>query len=136
MQAVPASFVRGGPLQPSASASFIVASHSVRVGSRQSPGEDPSVNMQSPSFRPAAAFFAASQFAVDKQFDCFSQISRVTVSVTVPFPQSTYRFALSTHGPAVRVRVPSLPFLAFVPFVPLVAGVPWTYQVTGTPPLR
>jgi hypothetical protein len=101
MHAVPSSFVRVGPVQRISSAFFIVASHSVRVGNRQSPGEDPSVNMQSPFPRPAAAFFADCQSMVDKQFTCFSQISPVTVSVTVPFPQSMYRFALSSrHGPA------------------------------------
>src|SRR5262245_18536080 len=78
----------------------MVASHSARVGSRQSPGADPSVNMQSPFFRPAAAFFAPCQSEVAIQFACFSQIRPVTLSVTVPFPQSLYRFALSPHGPA------------------------------------
>jgi len=67
----------------------IDVSHSFCVGSRQSPGEDPSVNMQSPFFSPRRPFFAASQPAEDKQLDCFSQTSPVSVSVTVPFPQST-----------------------------------------------
>src|SRR5207247_1253977 len=89
IHAVPASFVKIGPLQPISSAFSIVVSHSLFVGSRQSPGEDPSVNMQSPFFSPATAFFAASQSALDKQLDCFNQTSPVTLSVTVPFPQST-----------------------------------------------
>src|SRR5262245_20210512 len=86
---VPASFVKLGPEQPSLSTLSIGVSHSFSVASRQSPGEDPSINMQSPFFSPATAFFAASKFAEDKQLDCFSQTSPVSLSVTVPFPQST-----------------------------------------------
>jgi hypothetical protein len=60
------------------------------VGSRHSPGADPSFNMQAPSFRPAMAFFASSQVELGMQLGSFSQINPVTVSVTVPFPQSRY----------------------------------------------
>jgi IS5 family transposase len=42
-------------VQPKATARATVALHSSLVGNRQSPGEDWSVNPQSPSFRPAAA---------------------------------------------------------------------------------
>src|SRR5262245_53826875 len=56
--------------------------------------------MQSPFFRPADAFFAVSQSLVARQSACFSQISPVRESVTVPFPQSLYLFALSMQGPA------------------------------------
>src|SRR5438874_2128254 len=82
----------------------MVASHSLSVGSRQSPGAEPSVNMQSPFFNFATAFFASSQLAEDKQFGSFNQISPVSVSVTVPFPQSAYRFVLSPHGPAALAK--------------------------------
>ena len=93
---VPASFVSDGPipgpakLQPRADARAIVAFHSAGVGNRQSPADDPSVNsVQSPLFRPAAAWFAVAQSADARQSACFNQISPVTASVTVPFPQST-----------------------------------------------
>ena len=66
-----------------------IAYHSGYVGSRQSPLEDPSVKPQSPCFSRAAVRFARTQFPVSKQSACFSQIRPVTVSVTVPFPQST-----------------------------------------------
>src|SRR5881296_3378899 len=88
IHAVPASFVKIGPLQPISSAFSIVVSHSLCVGSRQSPGEDPSVNMQSPFFSTATAFFAASKSSEGKQFDFFNQTNPVRLSVTVPFPQS------------------------------------------------
>src|SRR5579883_1920324 len=81
-------------------AGAMVASHSLFVGRRQSPGADASFNWHWPSFRPATAFLASSQVAVDKQLGSFSQMSPVTVSVTVPFPQSTYRIVLSVaHAP-------------------------------------
>src|SRR6266702_3086357 len=88
IHAVPASFVKVGPVQPIASAFSIVVSHSFCVGSRQSPGEDPSVNMQSPFFSPATAFLAASKSAEGKPLDFFNQTKPVKLSVTVPFPQS------------------------------------------------
>jgi hypothetical protein len=76
-------------VQPSATARAIVALHSSLVGNRQSPGDDPSVNPQSPSFRPAAAPFALAHWAFGKQSACCNQISPVTVSVTVPLLQLT-----------------------------------------------
>src|SRR5207247_8077536 len=85
---VPASFVKVGPEQPISRAFSIVVSHSFCVGSRQSPGEDASVNMQSPFFSPATAFLAASKSAEGRQLDFFNQTKPVKLSVTVPFPQS------------------------------------------------
>jgi hypothetical protein len=76
-------------VHPIATARATLALHSSLVGHRQSPGDDPSVNPQSPSFRPAAAWFAAAHAAFGKQSACCNQISPVTVSVTVPFWQFT-----------------------------------------------
>jgi hypothetical protein len=96
--AVPASFVNDGPeppVQPRMTASAVVALHSSFVGNRQSPADDPSVKPHAPLARPAAAWFAAAHAPMlltkAGQAACFSQISPVTVSVTVPFPQSKYR---------------------------------------------
>src|SRR5689334_20009820 len=87
----------------------IVVSHSIFVGNRQSPGDEPSRNPQSPALRPAAASLAAFQFACGRQLACFSQTRPVSVSVTVPFPQSAYRPLLSEQGPAAEPRPPLAP---------------------------
>src|SRR5215467_6671784 len=100
MHSEPASLVRTGPAHFRSFAFCMVASHSAMVGSRQSPAADPSFNPQSPVFRPAADFLAASQSDAGKQSTCFNQISPVAVSVTVPFPQSIYRLLVTAHGPA------------------------------------
>src|SRR5262245_27193306 len=94
MQLVPSSFVSDGAnpfTQPSATARAMVAAHSSRVGSRQSPGEDPSRRAppQSPSFSCATAWFAVAQFVAGMHPPSCSQISPVTLSVTVPLPQFT-----------------------------------------------
>ena len=99
---VPSSFVKVGPLQPISSAFSIAVSHSFCVGSRQSPGEDPSVNMQSPFFSPATAFFAASQSALDKQLDCFNQTSPVTLSVN-QVARMDFKLALGGVSEAMTV---------------------------------
>jgi len=60
------------------------------VGNRQSPADEPSERTnagsrpQSPSFRLIAASIAPSQSITPKQFVFFSQISPVSLSVTVP----------------------------------------------------
>ncbi len=59
------------------------------MGNRQSPGEEPSINPQSPAFSAAAASFAAFQFVSGRQSAFLSQISPVVASVIVPFPQLT-----------------------------------------------
>src|SRR5207245_3005630 len=103
---VPASFVKVGPEQPISRAFSIVVSHSFCVGSRQSPGEDPSVNMQSPFFSPATAFLAASKSPEGKQLDFFNKTNPARLSVTVPFPHSAKRLVLSPHEPARPAPAP------------------------------
>jgi hypothetical protein len=90
--AVPASSVSDGDwvnVQRNAVAFATVASHSVLVGKRHSPADEPSDRPQSPLLSVAAACSAAFQFDSGKQSARFSQIRPVSRSVTVPFPQST-----------------------------------------------
>ena len=81
-----------------------IARHSSIVGSRQSPGEDPSDRPQSPVANCAAAWLASNQGRAWPKHDVsFSQIRPVARSVTVPLPQSSYRFRSSTkQGPSAR----------------------------------
>src|SRR5262245_50223758 len=128
MQLVPSSFVNEGasPLtQPRATARAMVALHSSRVGSRQSPGDEPSVRPQSPSFNCAAASLAAAQVEAGRQPASRSQTRPVTLSVTVPLPQFTYRLTLSKHGPAARAAPPGGPAGPAGPCGPAGPAGPW-----------
>ena len=57
----------------------------------------------------ATAWWAAAQSRKPIQAASFNQMIRVTVSVTVPFPQFTYRLKLSKHGGSALVESPPDP---------------------------